>query len=230
MDLIVVKAAPAGAYIAFAIALYIWHVAAALLGVFIADYFAVSDSSPELKKDLKKMSVCSLIALSSFLAIFYFAQKPIVFVIYILFLIFSLKVAYLGSNHGFLLIILGTAMAAMIAFAVVVKWMRLPGIFFLYLVFLIVFLIRQQIKKKKVKEIKEIEKRKEHTIRNQVRRNRNFTTFCYQCLFYRQASGRCQLKIDGEDVQEIAIAQRTYCTSFQQNPAGPLRADEHNPS
>lgn len=226
MDLIVVKAAPAGAYIAFAIALYIWHVAAALLGVFIADGLGVSDSSPDPKKDVKKMSLCSLIALASFLAIFYFAQKPIVFVIYILFFIFSLKLAYLGSNHGFLLTILGTAMAAMVAFAVVLKWLRLPGIFFLYLLFFIAFLIRQQIKKKSLKEIKEIEKHREHDIRNRVRRNQNFTTFCYQCLFNHQASGRCQLKIDGEDVHEIAIAQRTYCTSFKQNPSDNLCTKE----
>jgi len=147
-------------------------------------------------------------------------------VIYILFLIFSLKVAYLGSNHGFLLVILGIAMAAMAAFAVVVKWMGLPGMFFLYLVFFIAFLIHRQLKKKSVHEIKEMEKRKEHDIREQVRRNRNFTTFCYQCLFYRQAGARCQLKIDSEDVQEIAIAQKTYCTSFQQNPTGKLSTDE----
>ena len=34
MELIIVKAAPPGIYIAFAVALYIWHVAASLLGVF----------------------------------------------------------------------------------------------------------------------------------------------------------------------------------------------------
>ncbi len=224
MELIIVKAAPPGIYIAFAVALYIWHVAASLLGVFIADRFAVGDSSPDLKSDLKKMGACSLIALSTFLAVFYFAQKPIVFVIYILFFIFSLKFAYLGANPGFLLVILGTDLAAMVAFALAVRWLRLPGIFSLYLVFAIAFLLQYQIKRKRAEENRKAEKQKESAVRARARSSPDFTTFCYQCLFSRQAGARCQLKIDGEEVREIMIGPRTYCTSFRQGPAGDLQA------
>ncbi len=144
MKLIIVKAAPAGAYIAFSIAFYIWHVATSILGVFIADYFDISDFIPDIKDDLKKMSICSFIALSLLLSVFYIAQSPWIFPIYALFFFFSLKIAYLDSNHGFLFTILGTNMAGMVVFIFIVKWINLKGIFFLYLIFLIAFLILYQ--------------------------------------------------------------------------------------
>ena len=148
MELIFARTVPAGVYIAFAVALTIWHAAAALLAVFIAHALGVSDSNPDLKQDVKKMGACSLIALSLFLALFYVVPSPVVFLVYILAFIFSLKFAYLGANHGFLLIVLGTAMAGMICFAYVFRWLRLPGLFFLYLVFAIVVLILYQIRRR----------------------------------------------------------------------------------
>jgi hypothetical protein len=223
LKLQVVKAAPAGIYFAFGLALYVWHVAASLLGVVIADRLGVSDASPDLKGDLKKMGVCSLIALALFLSVFYIAQSPYVFLVYILSLLFSLKIAYLGSNHSFLLIVLGADLAGMIAFVPIVASLKLPGIFFLYLVSFIAFLVRSQFKKRNVMETREMEKRRERAIRNQVRLDPDFTTFCYQCLFNRSAGGRCQLQIDGEEVHDILINQRRYCVSFQPDPAnGPM--------
>ena len=215
MKLQIVKAAPAGVYIAFAIALYFWHVAASLLGVFIADRFGVSDGSPDLKSDLKKMSLCSLIALSLFFSLFYFAQNPVVFMVYIICFLVSLKVAYLGANHGFLLVIQGAAMAGMLAFVPVVFWLKLPGMFFLYLVFLAAILVRRQMSNRRTRELENTKRLQEQHIRGQVRQDPDFTTFCYQCLFHRPDGARCQLKIDGEDVREITIAQRKYCTSFR---------------
>ena len=223
MKLIVIKAAPVGLYIVFSIALYIWHVATSMLGVFIADYFNISDFSPDVKNDLKKMSICSFIALSLFLSVFYIAQHPWIFPIYVLLFFFSLKIAYLDSNHGFLFTILGTNIVGMVCFVTIVKWINLTGIFFIYLIFLITFLILHQKNQRKVKENKEIEKIKERNIRNIVELNPNFYTFCYQCVFYIQDIKRCQLKIDGKEVNEITINQRTYCTSFQQNPLGDRR-------
>ncbi len=223
MELIIVKAAPAGVYIAFSIALYIWHVATSILGVFIADYFNISDFNPDIKNDLKKMSICSFIALSIFLSALYIAQHPWIFPIYVLLFFFSLKIAYLDSNQGFLFTILGINMAGMVGFISIVKWINLKGMFFLYLIFFIAFLILYQKNQRIVKENKEIERIREHNIRNIVKLNPNFTTFCYQCVFYSQDIKRCQLKIDGKEVNEIIINQRTYCTSFKQNPTNNLR-------
>jgi hypothetical protein len=219
MKLTLVTAAPAGIYLAFAGALCVWHVAASLLGVVIADRLGVGDGVVDLKSDLKKMSLCSLIALSLFFSLFYFAQHPAVFMVYLLVFMISLKVAYLGANHGFLLVVVGCALAGLIAFAPVVRLLRLPGMFFLYLVCLAAFLVRQRSKKRLAKVIKEIEMRKEREIRDQVRRNPDFTTFCYQCLFYRQGIHRCLLQLDGKEVHNITLNQKTYCTSFQPSPA-----------
>jgi hypothetical protein len=218
MELQIAKAAPAGVYIAFAAALYVWHVAAALVGVLVADRLGVSDASADLKSDLKKIGLCSLIALSLFFSLFYFAQNAAVFLVYIVSFLFSLKIAYLGANHGFLLVVLGSAMAGMITFVPLVQRLKLPGMLFLYLAFLVALLIRRQLKKQRVGETKESEKRKEHAVREQVRRDPEFTTFCYQCLFSREGGGRCQLRIDGEEVHEIKIGPRSYCTSFRLNP------------
>jgi len=219
MRLTLNTAAAPGVYIAFAMALYVWHVAAALLGAFIADRLGVSDGGG-LKGDLKKLSLCSLIALSLFFPLFYFAQTPAVFIVYLLAFLFSLKMAYLGANHGFLLVILGAVLAGMAAFVPVVGWLKLPGIFFLYLFFSVALLIRWQAERRRRKEIAEVRQRKARDIRERFRRDRSFATPCHQCLFHRLADQRCQLKIDGDDVGELAIDQRTFCLAFRQAPPG----------
>ncbi len=220
LKLQVAKAAPAGVYVAFALALYVWHVAAALLGAAIADRLGLGEGGSDLKSDLRKMSLCSLVALSLFFSLFYVAQSPVVFMVYLLCFSVSLKVAYLGANLAFLLVIQGAAMAGMIAFVPIVVSLKLPGIFFLYLVLLIAFLVRRQFKKRDLMEIREMEQRRERAIRNRVRLDPDFATFCYQCLFNRSAGGRCQLQIDGEEVREIKIGPRAYCTSFRPGAAG----------
>jgi hypothetical protein len=230
MELIFARTAPAGVYVAFALALTIWHVAAALLAVFIAHALGVSDSSPDLKKDVKKMSACSLIALSLFLALFSVAPSPVVFLVYVLVFIFTLKFAYLGANHGFLLIVLGTVMAGMIGFAFVLRWLRLPGLFFLYLVFAMAGLILYGNKRRRDAEDREAERRKELALRARLRDDADFSTFCYRCLFCRPSGARCQLKIDGETVREITIGPRTYCTSFRQDPASGIHGGGSAPA
>jgi len=219
MGLTIVKAAPAGVYIAFAVALYLWHTAAAMLGVFIADRLGLSDTGPELKSDLKKMAACSLIALSLFFFLFYFAQSPVVFMVYILCFLFSLKIAYLGSNHGFLLVVLGAAMAGMIVFIPIVLWLKLPGIFSLYLLGLIALLILRGKRQRLSRANEKIEELKERHIRAQARRDPGFTTFCYQCLFYRPDIQRCRLRLEGREVRDLSLNLRTYCTSFRRDAA-----------
>jgi hypothetical protein len=52
---------PFGIYLAFSFALYCWHIATFVLGVFLAEYFDVSDTGFDLKSDIKKAAVCSCI-------------------------------------------------------------------------------------------------------------------------------------------------------------------------
>lgn len=210
-----------GLYLALAAALYVWHVGAALLGVYIADRLGVSDGSMELKSDLRKMAACSLIALSLFFFLFYFAKSPAVFLIYIIVFLFSLKVAYLDASHGFRLIILGTALAGMIAFVPVVLWLKLPGLFFLYLVALSAWLVLWRSAGKRERETEHIERLKEQNTRRLAGRDPGFATFCYQCRYHLPGDRSCRLRLDGHEVREIKLGQRTYCTSFQSVPADP---------
>ena len=223
MELIVATSVTAGAIIAFGLALLPWHVASSLLGVAIAERLGVGDYPLELRGDLKKMSACSLVALALFLSLFYFARHPAVFLVYLLSFFFSLKVAYLGANHGFLLVILGSGLLGMLAFAPILRWLKLPGVFWLYLALFAVFLVLRQKKRRGAKERDDNESRREHRIREQARRDPEFATFCYQCLFHSLDGGSCQLSIDGEEVRKIAIGLKTYCTSFRPAEAVPPR-------
>lgn len=220
MELSIHKAAPAGIYIAFALALYVWHVGAALLGVFIADRLGISDGSADLKSDLKKMSVCSLVALSLFFSLFYFAQNGAVFIVYILSFMIALKFAYLGENRSFLFVIVGAALVGMILFVPVVALLKLPGMFLLYLVLLAAFLSRRRQAKKRGLEARRLERAKEQHILGLARNDPGFTTFCYQCLYHRPDLNRCQLQLDGREVRCIGLDGKTYCTSFRPDRAG----------
>jgi hypothetical protein len=219
MELSIHKAAPAGIYIAFALALYVCHVGAALLGVIIADRMGISDGGSDLKSDLKKMGLCSLFALSLFFSLFYFAQNGAVFIVYILSFMIALKFAYLGENRNFLFVIVGAALVGMILFVPVVALLKLPGMFLLYLVSLAAFLCRRQQAKKRGLEARRLEREKEQHILGLARNDPGFTTFCYQCLYHRPDLNRCQLQLDGQEVRRIGLNGRTYCTSFRPDRA-----------
>lgn len=226
LKLQVAKAAPVGIYLAFGLALYVWHVAAALLGAAVANRLGLGEGAGDLKSDLRKISACSLVALSLFFCLFYFAQSPVVFMVYLLSFTLCLKVAYLGSDLAFVLAVQGAAVAAMIVFVPVVVSLKLPGLYFLYLVLLSAFLLRRRSQKRHFREAGEMGKRRERELRDRVRHEPDFATFCYQCLFNRSDGGRCQLRIDGEEVHDITIGQRRYCVSFRPAPAqGPQARD-----
>ena len=210
-----VKAAPAGAYIAFGLALFVWHVGATLLGALIADRLGIGDDGFNLKDDLKKTAASSLVALSLFLSLFYFTLHPAVFLVYLLCLLFSLKLAYLNANHGFLLTVLGSGIAGMISFVPLAAWLTLRGIFLLYLGLVAVFLFRHLRSRRSARERRELDNANERQARDWARRDPGFATPCYQCLFHADAGARCQLKNGGEAVREITIDRRTLCTSFK---------------
>ncbi len=217
MEMTVGKTIPTAAFIAFSLALFIWHAIAAFLGVFIANRLGVSEHRP----NLIKMSLCSLLPLSLFLGILYFTKSPIAFLIYIVVFVVSLKLAYLGMNPGFLLIVLGSAMAGLFSFAIVFMRLGVKGMLFLYLVFFIAWWLLQRNKQRETRENAEARKRQEHALRDRVRSDPGYTTFCHQCLFCRRDDKSCQLKVDGEDIREISIGRRTYCPSFRQAASGP---------
>ena len=116
-----------GIYLAFCFALYCWHIATFVLGAFLAEYFDVSDTGFDLKSDIKKAAICSFFALTPTLFIYYHAPNGRVLIIYLLVLSISIKVAYLGTNHSALAIIIGTNLAGLIAFPVVFRVLRLWG-------------------------------------------------------------------------------------------------------
>jgi hypothetical protein len=215
MELIVHKAAPLGIYLAFSLALYVWHVGAALLGAFIADRTGFSDGGFDPAGDLKKMALCSLLALAPFFALFYVAQNAAVFILYILVFITALGFSYLGVNRGFLFIVQGAALAGMILFVPAAALLRLPGLFLLYLAVFAVLLGRRQGARKRARQALALERAKERSLRERLRRDPAFTTFCYQCLYYSPDINRCQLRLDGSEVRDIKVDQRSYCTSFR---------------
>lgn len=221
MELSIHPAAPPGIYIAFSLALYIWHVGAALLGAFIADRIGFGDGGFDPAVDLKKMALCSLLALAPFFALFYIAQNAAVFILYILIFITSLGFAYLGVNRGFLFIIQGSALLGMLFFVPAVALLKLPGMFLLYLVFFVAFLILSRQAKERARAALGLEQAKERRLRERLRRDPAFTTFCYQCIYYRPEINRCQLRLDGREVRDIKVGQATYCTSFQAAVSAP---------
>lgn len=218
MELTVVKAAPGGVYAAFALAFYVWHVGAALLGARFADRLGAGSPHGGPQGDLKRMALCSLISLAPFLSLFYIAQHPAVFIVYLLVFLVSLKFAYLGADHAFLLVVLGAALAGMIAFVPFARWLKLPGLFSLYLAAGIALLLRRQASQRRLREAAAAEERREREVRERFRRDPGFATFCHRCLFYRLADHRCLLRMGGEEVRQLAIDGRMFCLSFKESP------------
>ncbi len=210
-----IQAAPLGTYIAFSLALLGWHTGAALLGAAVADRLDVSDSSLNIKSDLKKMAFCSLAALSVFLSLFYFTIHPAAFILYLLVFLFSLKFAYLGANHSFLLVVLGSGIAGMLTFVPLVARLKLAGVFALFAILSVVLLFLQLQRRRRALEGREVEKVRERRIREQVRRDPEFATFCWQCRFSCAEGSRCLMRNAGEEVREIRIGPKIMCLSFK---------------
>ncbi len=209
-----IQAAPPGVYVAFSLALFAWHTGAALLGAAVADRLGVSDSSLDIKSDLKKMAFCSLAALSVFLSLFYFTLHFALFILYLLVFLFSLKFAYLGANHGFLLLIVGSGIAGMLTFVPIVARLKLPGVYALYAVLSVAILFLHLRRRRESLERGKLEENRERRIREQARCDPEFATFCWQCRFSCAEGSRCLLRNAGEELSEIRIGPRTLCTSF----------------
>ena len=204
-----------GIYLAFSFALYCWHIAIFVLGVFTADYFDVSDTNFDLKSDIKKAAVCSFVALTPTLFIYYNAPNARVLIIYLLLIWFSSKLAYLGTNHGALAIMLGTNLAGLIAFPIILKALRLWGILTVAFLAITILLVMYTKHKKLEKQQVMKDKHNEQKIRNMAKLHPDFHTLCHECKHYNQGINDCQKKRDLQLVKDIQIIGKIYCASWE---------------
>jgi hypothetical protein len=204
-----------GIYLAVSFALYCWHIATFVLGAFLAEYFDVSDTGFDLKSDIKKAAICSFLALTPTLFIFYHAPTPRVLIIYLLLISISSKVAYLGINHGALLIILGTNLAGVITFPVVFKVLRLWGILTMAFTAITILLVKYTKHRKLEKQYVIKKKHNEQKIRNMARLHPDFHTYCNECKYYNQGIDDCQRKRDQRLVKDIQINGKIFCASWE---------------
>jgi hypothetical protein len=194
-----------GIYLAFSFALYCWHISTFVLGVFLTEYFDVSDTGFDLKSDIKKAAVCSFFALTPTLFIYYHAPNGRVLIIYLLLLWISSKLAYLGTNHGALAIMAVTNLVGLAAFPMVFRVLRLWGILTLAFMAITILLVKYIIK----------EKHNEQKIRNMARLHPDFHTLCNECKHYNQSINDCQRKRDQRLVKNIQINGKTFCASWE---------------
>lgn len=204
-----------GIYLAFGFALYCWHIATFVLGVFLAEYFDVSDTGFDLKSDIKKAAVCSFFALTPTLFIYYHAPNGRVLIIYLLLLWISSKLAYLGTNYGALAIMLGTNLAGLIAFPIVFRVLKLWGILTLAFLAITILLVKYTKHRKLEKQYVIKEKHNERKIRYMARLHPDFHTLCNECKYYNQSINDCQKKRDQRLVKNIQINGKTFCASWE---------------
>jgi hypothetical protein len=204
-----------GIYMAFSFALYCWHIATFVLGAFLAEYFDVSDTGFYLKSDIKKAAICSFVALTPILFIYYHAPSGKVLIIYLLLLSIPTKLAYLGTNHGALAIIMGTNLVGLMAFPIVFRVLKLWGILTLAFLAITILLVKYTKQKKLEKHLVLKEKHNEQKIRNMARLHPDFYTLCNECKHYNQGINDCQKKRDQRLVKNIQINGKTCCASWE---------------
>jgi len=204
-----------GIYLAFSFALYCWHIATFVLGAFLAEYFDVSDTGFYLKSDIKKAAICSFVALAPILFIYYHAPSERVLIIYLVLLSISGKMAYLGTNHAALAIIIGTNLVGLIAFPLVFKVLKLWGILILAALAITILLVNYTKQWRLEKQLVLKEKHNEQKIRNMAGLHPDFYTLCNECKNYNQTINDCQKKRDQRVVKNIQINGKTFCASWE---------------
>jgi len=205
-------------YLAFCLTSYVWSVAAALAGVWIADWFHVRDQPCDLRTDCQRLAVCSLIGTGAFLFLLHLTRSPISVVVYLLLFALALKFAYLGENHGFLLIELAAVLAGMVLFGMVAAALGLTGVYVLTAVLFAAGAGWLGKRHRDARRIVATRTLRERETRERIRHDPGYTTVCDRCLFHRPGDGRCQLRLDGEEVHCLTIDSRTYCLSYRSRP------------
>lgn len=204
-------------YIAYSFAIYCFHVVFCVTGVYVMDRFNLGsgDIIFDLKRDVKRMAICSLIALGPPVFIYYYARTLRLLIVYSLLLVFSLLVAYLGISLKEIFVIIGTNIAGLYIFRMLAAILPL---WFMYLLLLsgLGVLIAKAVKKKKLQKHQVLEDmRNEAKVRDTAARNPAFRTFCFECRHFNRKVDYCQRKLDDLPVKEIQKNGNTYCASWQ---------------
>jgi len=83
-----------------------------------------------------------------------------------------------------------------------------------------------QNKTKKVEmEAPIFEKKREEEIREIVKSDPDFTTFCYNCIYFSEEKKACRRDRVFERVKEINIGLRKYCLYWEENKQDPDTSD-----
>jgi len=75
--------------------------------------------------------------------------------------------------------------------------------------------------KKTEREAPVYEKEREQEIREIIRNNPDFTTFCYECIYFNEEKKACRRDRVYERVKEISIGQRKYCLYWEEDRSSP---------
>lgn len=202
-------------YLTFGVVLCCWHTATFVLGVFIADYFDVSETGFDFKSDIKKAAVCSFLALTPTMLIFYYAPNMQVLIIYLVVLVFSGKVAYLGTNNAALVIVMGTNLVGLIVFRYVIGILTFTGVYVFIFLAVTVLMVMQVKQKRSEKKMSLEDKHNEQRIRNMARLHPDFHTHCHECKHFNSKFSQCQRKLDKRSVKDIQINAQTYCAHWE---------------
>ena len=204
-------------YIAFGFALYCVHVTTSVMGIYFLERvsFASGEISFNLKKDIIRMAICSMIALLPTLFIFYHFRTVRVVLIYSLLFFFSVMVAYLGISIKEILVIAASNIFGIIAFQII---LLAAGLWAVYLLLLagLVPLISNAAKKKKIKKEQTLaDIKNEGTVRNMAARDPGFQTYCYECKNFNHDLDYCQRKRERQPVKDIRIKDKTLCAAWE---------------
>ena len=206
-----------GTYIAFGFALYFVHVATSVLGVYALEFlsFASGNIHFQLKRDILRMGVCSLISLLPPLFIFTILPSFRLVIVYALLFFFSVMVAYLGIAIRDVLVITVSNMIGIFVFQIVAA---IGGLWLIYSLLVVgfIFLLHHVSRQKSAKKEQErMLLRNEGRVRDMAARDSMFRTFCFDCKHFNHEKEFCQLKIDGQQVKEIQVGGNTLCSAWE---------------
>lgn len=210
---------PLKTYLFFALLFYFCNTTFAWLGVWLADRLNLGELSFEWGKDLKKMALCSLIALPAPLAILFFARAPGVVMIYIFIFFICLKVAYLSINVAELGIIICSTLIGAGVFRIIVVSHLLIFLYITSLVAGLLVLLHLSLKRKgEEKKRQQFEKNRELALRQKLQRDAAFKTYCYQCKYYHPQENACVLDpVSGKKEITISVQNQPnkYCLYWE---------------
>jgi len=185
---------PLKTYLFFGVLFYFCNVTFSWLGVWLADRLNLGELMFEGAGDLKKMALCSFIALPVPLTILFFARAPGVIMIYIFIFFICLKLAYLSIGVAELGIIICSTLIGAGVFRIIVVSKLLIFLYIASMLATAFFLLNLSMKKRSdQKKRLQFEKKREMAIRERLQRDPSFKTFCFECKFHIPQQNNCVL-------------------------------------